>query len=206
MDTPIHRIGIVLLIVILLGGCTWKQQTESAYPVSPQPVLPGEYFITHHLMTDQGLIRTSFAEQHIYLSESLGLWMDYLVRKKDQNSFDQQFGVLQDEFLLDHHLLSWQIESDQKSKANALVDDLRVVAALQKADRLWKNAAYQTTAKEIAQALKDKNMYRGILSDYYDASTNRTSHTITLSYLDPKAIKELESLKIFTKQMTSNQL
>lgn len=59
MDTPIHRIGIVLLIVILLGGCTWKQQTESAYPVSPQPVLPGEYFITHHLMTDQGLIRTS---------------------------------------------------------------------------------------------------------------------------------------------------
>lgn len=126
--------------------------------------------------------------------------------KKDQNSFDQQFGVLQDEFLLDHHLLSWQIESDQKSKANALVDDLRVVAALQKADRLWKNAAYQTTAKEIAQALKDKNMYRGILSDYYDASTNRTSHTITLSYLDPKAIKELESLKIFTKQMTSNQL
>lgn len=82
MDTPIHRIGIVLLIVILLGGCTWNQQTESAYPVSPQPVLPGEYFITHHLMTDQGLIRTSFAEQHIYLSESLGLWMDYLVRKK----------------------------------------------------------------------------------------------------------------------------
>ncbi|MEH7843161.1 glycosyl hydrolase family 8 [Bacillus safensis] len=206
MDTPIHRIGIVLLIVILLGGCTWKQQKESAYPVSPQPVLPGEYFITHHLMTDQGMIRTSFAEQHIYLSESLGLWMDYLVRKKDQNSFDQQFGVLQDEFLLEHHLLSWQIESDQKSKANALVDDLRVVAALQKADRLWKNAAYQTTAKEIAQALKDKNMYRGILSDYYDASTNRTSHTITLSYLDPKAIKELESLKIFTKQMTSNQL
>ncbi|PRS80084.1 MULTISPECIES: glycosyl hydrolase family 8 [unclassified Bacillus (in: firmicutes)] len=206
MHTRIYRTAIVLLIVILLGGCTWKQQKESADPVSPKPVLPGEYFITHHLMTDQGLIRTSFAEQHIYLSESLGLWMDYLVRKKDQNLFDQQLGVLQDQFLLDHHLLSWQIESEQKSKTNALVDDLRVVAALQKANRLWKKSAYQTTAKEIAQALKEKNMFKAILSDYYDASTNRTSHTITLSYIDPKAIKELESLQIFTKQMTSNQL
>ncbi|MBC5916008.1 glycosyl hydrolase family 8 [Bacillus pumilus] len=206
MHTRIYRTAIFLLIVILLGGCTWRQQKESADPVSPQPVLPGEYFITHHLMTDQGLIRTSFAEEHIYLSESLRLWMDYLVRKKDQNLFDQQLGVLQDQFLLDHHLLSWQIESEQKSKANALVDDLRVVSALQKANRLWKKPAYQSTAKEIAQALKEKNMYKGILSDYYDASTNRTSHTITLSYIDPKAIKELESLHIFTKQMTSNQL
>ncbi|MFJ5671381.1 hypothetical protein ACIQAS_06975 [Bacillus safensis] len=49
MDTPTHRIAIVLLIVILLGGCTWKQQKEAADPVSPQPVLPGEYFITHYL-------------------------------------------------------------------------------------------------------------------------------------------------------------
>ncbi|GLF91858.1 putative lipoprotein YdaJ [Bacillus safensis] len=206
MVTAIHRTAIILLIVILLGGCTWKQQKESADPESAQPVLPGEYFITHHLMTDQGMIRTSFAEQHIYLSESLGLWMDYLVRKNDQNLFDQQFGVLQDQFLLDHHLLSWQIESHQKSKVNALVDDLRVVAALQKADRLWEKSAYQTTAKEIAQALKDKNMYKGILTDYYDASTQKTSHTITLSYIDPTAIKEMKSLQIFTKQMASNQL
>ncbi|MER3125410.1 glycosyl hydrolase lipoprotein [Bacillus pumilus] len=206
MYTRIHRMAIVLLIVILLGGCTWKQQKESSDPASPQPVLPGEYFMTHHLMTDQGLIRTSFAEQHIYLSESLGLWMDYLVRKKDPNSFEQQFHVLQDQFLLDHHLLSWQIESDQKSQVNALVDDLRVIAALQKADHLWQKPAYQKTAKDIAQSLKDKNMYKGILSDYYDAAANRTSHTITLSYIDLAAIKELVSLHIFTKQMASHQL
>ncbi|MBD3859953.1 glycosyl hydrolase lipoprotein [Bacillus sp. 28A-2] len=206
MDTPIHRRVIVILIVILLGGCTWKQQKESAQPASVQPVLPGEYFITHHLMTDQGMIRTSFTEKHLYLSESLGLWMDYLVRKKDQNSFDQQFDVLHDQFLLDHHLLSWEIESHQKSKVNALVDDLRVVTALQKADQLWQKSAYQTTAKEIAKALKDKNMFKGILTDYYDASTKQTSHTITLSYMDPKAIKELVSLQMFTKQMASSQL
>lgn len=198
--------AIVLLIVILLGGCTWKQQKEPAHPASAQPVLAGEYFITHHLMTDQGMIRTSFAEQHLYLSESLGLWMDYLVRKKDQTSFDQQFGVLQDQFLLEHDLLSWQIESHQKSKVNALVDDLRVIAALQKADQLWRKSAYQTIAREIAQALKDKNMFKGILTDYYDASAKQTSHTITLSYMDPKAINELVSLQIFTKHMASNQL
>ncbi|KEP25111.1 MULTISPECIES: glycosyl hydrolase family 8 [Bacillus] len=206
MDTSIHRTAIVILIVILLGGCTWKQQQEPAHPESVQPVLPGEYFITHHLMTDQGMIRTSFAEQHIYLSESLGLWMDYLVQKKDQPSFDQQVDVLHTQFLLNHDLLSWQIESQQKSKVNALVDDLRVVAALQKADQLWQKSAYQTTAKEIAQALKDNNMFKGILTDYYDASTKQTSHTITLSYMDPKAIKELVSLQIFTKQTMINQL
>ncbi|WP_249704751.1 glycosyl hydrolase family 8 [Bacillus zhangzhouensis] len=206
MDTPIHRTAIVIFIVILLGGCTWNQEKEQAHPESAQPVLPGEYFINHHLMTDQGMIRTSFSEQNLYLSESLGLWMDYLVLKKDQASFDQQVDVLHTQFLLDHDLLSWQIESHQKSKVNALVDDLRVVAALQKADQLWQKSAYETTSKEIAQALKDNNMFKGILTDYYDASTKQTSHTITLSYMDPKAIKELVSLQIFTKQTMSNQL
>ncbi|AOZ88261.1 glycosyl hydrolase lipoprotein [Bacillus xiamenensis] len=206
MDISIHRKAIIIFIVILLGGCTWKLQREPAHPESAQPVLPGEYFITHHLMTNQGMIRTSFSKQHIYLSESLGLWMDYLVRKKDQPSFDQQLDVLHTQFLLDHDLLSWKIESNQTSKVNALVDDLRVVAALQKADQLWQNSAYQTTAKDIAQALKDKNMFKGILTDYYDASAKQTSHTITLSYIDPKAIKELVSLQIFTNQMLNSQL
>lgn len=82
MDTPIYRTAIAILIVILLGGCTWKQQQHSAQPEPAKPVLSGEYFMTHHLMTDQGMIRTSLAEQPTYLSESLGLWMDYLVRKK----------------------------------------------------------------------------------------------------------------------------
>ncbi|MBJ8056471.1 glycosyl hydrolase lipoprotein, partial [Bacillus cereus] len=90
-------------------------------PEPAKPVLSGEYFMTHHLMTDQGMIRTSLAEQPTYLSESLGLWMDYLVRKKDQTSFDQQVDVLRTQFLLEHNLLSWQIESHQKSKVNALV-------------------------------------------------------------------------------------
>ncbi|MEY2240815.1 glycosyl hydrolase family 8 [Bacillus altitudinis] len=206
MDTPIHRTAIAILIVILLGGCTWKQQQHSAQPEPAKPVLSGEYFMTHHLMTDQGMIRTSLAEQPTYLSESLGLWMEYLVRKKDQTSFDQQVDVLRTQFLLEHDLLSWQIESHQKSKVNALVDDLRVVTALQKADQLWQKSVYQTTAKKIAKALKDKNMFKGMLTDYYDASTKQTSHTITLSYLDPKAIKELVSLHLFTEQMMNNQL
>ncbi|PCK23106.1 glycosyl hydrolase lipoprotein [Bacillus pumilus] len=206
MNTAIHRTAIIIFIVILLGGCTWKQQQKPVRTESAQPVLPGEYFITHHLMTDQGLVRTSFAEQDIYLSESLGLWMDYLVRKKDQTSFDQQLDVLLTQYLLDHNLLSWQIESHQKSKVNALVDDLRAVATLQKADQLWQKSVYQTTAKQIAQALKNKNMFKGLLTDYYDASAKQTSRTITLSYIDSTSIKELISLQVFTNQMANHQL
>lgn len=62
MDTPIYRTAIAILIVILLGGCTWKQRQHSAQPEPAKPVLSGEYFMTHHLMTDQGMIRTSLAE------------------------------------------------------------------------------------------------------------------------------------------------
>ncbi|MFS0655916.1 glycosyl hydrolase family 8 [Bacillus sp. 179-C3.3 HS] len=206
MDKSIHRTSIVLLLMILLGGCQWKHQEEPARPESAQPVLAGEYFITHHLMTEQGLIRTTFAENHIYLSESLGLWMDYLVRKKDQSTFHQQFDIMHAHFLLDHGLLSWQLESQQKSKVNALVDDLRIVTALQQADQLWQNSAYRNTAEQIAKAIKDKNMYQGRLTDYYDAATNQTSHNITLSYLDPLALKELVSLRVFTEQMVNDQL
>ncbi|WP_353853785.1 glycosyl hydrolase lipoprotein [Bacillus sp. Bos-x628] len=206
MDKSIQRTASFLLLMILLGGCAWNKQQESARPKNEQPILQGEYFITHHLMTEQGLIRTSFAEQHTYLSESLGLWMDYLIRKKDQSSFDQQLDVLHTHFSLNHQLLSWKIEHNQKSKVNALVDDLRVVSALQNADQLWHKPKYRTRAVQIAQALKDKAMFKGMLTDYYDATTNQTSHTITLSYIDPKAVKELASLHVFTEQMVNDQL
>ncbi|MGE6632075.1 glycosyl hydrolase family 8 [Bacillus sp. NPDC077027] len=206
MKKTIQRAIVITFIAFVLGGCTLKKNDTTSSPEKDQPLLPAEDFITHHLLTEQGLIRTTFANPPIYLSESLGLWMDYLIRKKDQSSFDKQINLIKKHFLLEDQLLTWKIANDKKSNVNALIDDLRVVHALNQADEMWQKSDYRNLALEIARALKEKSMYKGIFTDYYDVSAKQTSQSITLSYIDPNAISDLNTLGVINDKTLSRQL
>lgn len=69
-------------------------------------------------------------QQDIYLSESLGLWMEYLVAKNDAIQFKKQISILHNYFLTRDTLVVWKIYGNQKAPANAFIDDLRIIGTL----------------------------------------------------------------------------
>lgn len=93
-DLPVRHVLIaVILFFLSIGlsaGCAEagnKTQNQSATEVNASPLQPAEYFIYHNLMNDKGLIKTDFSDQPSYLSESLGLWMEFLLSKNDAPHF-----------------------------------------------------------------------------------------------------------------------
>ncbi|QHZ45020.1 hypothetical protein [Bacillus sp. NSP9.1] len=153
---------------------------------------PAEHFIFHHLISDEGLMKTSLSDQPVYLSESLGLWMEFLVDKKDGTHFQEQYQHLTESFLMNSGLVTWKIENGQASGANALIDDLRIMLTLDQAADLWGNRKYKKTARQIGAALKTYNMNNGIFTDFYDSSSKAASKDITLSYIMPDALAVLK--------------
>lgn len=186
-------IGMILcfLSVSLAVGCI-KAEDQSDDDKNDAALQPAEQFVYHHLMSDQGLIKTSFSDQPVYLSESLGLWMEFLISKKDGEHFHEQYQRLTESFLMKNNLVSWQIQNGQPSGVNALIDDLRIMMSLDQAAALWGNSEYRQTALNIGAALKTHNMNNGILTDFYDSASQSASKDITLSYIMPDALSILK--------------
>ena len=72
---------------------------------------------------------------------------------------------------------------------NALVDDLRIIEALCEAGELWKEEEYEETATTISQYLLEHNRNEELLVDYYDETYKLNSKMLTLSYINPSALR-----------------
>ncbi|KAA6447289.1 lipoprotein YdaJ [Bacillus swezeyi] len=194
-------IGVILcfLTISLSVGCV-KAGNKLNTDQSNESLQPAEHFIYHHLMSDQGLIKTNLSDPPVYLSESLGLWMEFLVGKKDSSHFQEQYQHLTKSFLMDNGLVTWKIENGQASAANALIDDLRIMLSLDQAADLWGNRKYKKSVREIGAALKTHNMNNGIFTDFYDSSSQAASKDITLSYIMPDALSVLKKNGIIDEE------
>ena len=72
---------LIVSVVFLSISCTGKEVALQKEP----DVSPTEQFVIEDLMNEQGLIRTDLANQKdVFLSESVGLWLAYLLEKGDQ--------------------------------------------------------------------------------------------------------------------------
>nr|WP_276562608.1 lipoprotein YdaJ [Bacillus sonorensis] len=198
-DVSVRHIltGIILccLFISLSAGCIVaesKSKKQTAADTANEPLQPAEYFVYHHLMNDQWLIRTDLSDQPVYLSESLGLWMEFLAAKRDRSHFQEQYQHLNESFLLNNGLISWKIQDGQASRTNALIDDLRIMQSLDQAAALWGNSQYEQTARKIGAAIKSYNMNNGIFTDFYDSSSQAAAKDITLSYIMPDALSVLK--------------
>lgn len=110
------------MVVLHVGKETNHSQTEV-------PTAITEQFITKYLLDQNGTIRTNFKDKdegEIALSESIGLWMEYLAEKEDSELFDQAFDTIQDYFLSKDKLVVWKVENREQANTNALIDDLRI--------------------------------------------------------------------------------
>lgn len=133
------------------------------------------------------------------LSESAGLYMEFLVNAKDEKAFRMQTESLRKHFAIQKEgrvFLRWQTE--EGTQVNALVDDLRIIGALEAAGGLFHEKAYADLARQMRDSISEKQTTNGYTVDFYDWELEMPASRITLSYLiDEKGVtpKTLELLR-----------
>src|SRR5699024_4775576 len=166
-----------------------------------------ERFILNHLQHEDGTIRTNFSGQEegsLVLSESLGLWMEYLTLKNDQEQFAQVVDVLTRHYLLKNHLIAWEIKENERSETNALIDDLRIINALFLMGKKTQNTSYTELATEISRAIVTYHEKEDILVDFYDTQFAEANDSLTLSYIIPEAIDQMSEHHLLTNEAMGN--
>lgn len=194
---------IALYFIFLSKEVKEETKVPTTYPMVKTDAII-ERFILHHLMMDNGVIRTNFADKQagrVFLSESLGLWMEYLVLKKDEEQFDYAFHTMKNVYQLDNDLLSWQIVDEKQATTNALIDDLRIIEALFQMGEATNNQAYLDEAIRISQAIVQSQVLEHYLVDFYDAEYKTHNDFLTLSYINMEAIYFMEKYKVIDSSM-----
>lgn len=145
-------------------------------------------FLNSSMRNEEGGVYTNCLEGsvgtpsgHDVLSESMGLLMEYAVMVGDQELFDSAYSFVK-KYMLKNGLFAWYVTEDGESAgANAFLDDLRIVGALQKAQTHW--GGYEEYAQLAANVIK-RNAYRKQLVSFYDFNMKQAGSSISLCYAD----------------------
>ncbi|MCC9621945.1 hypothetical protein LPB41_09605 [Thalassospira sp. MA62] len=188
-----HLIFLSLSFLSLLYGCS---NEEPEPPKEYTSEFPTESFVREHLLTEKGLIQTNVTDRdHEFLSESLGLYLLFLVERKRADEFAAQVDVLTEYFLHASDLVSWRLEGTNDeltpSPANAWIDDARIVHALYEAGETFDEPSYVELAERIAAPLTSTGVKDGLPVDFVDLATSAKGDVLTLSYLDEDALRHM---------------
>lgn len=187
-------IGILAIVLMALLGLKYYTLFTSKPPISKEDAPLTEQFVRHHLMETDGRIATGLtSRKEEYLSETVGLWMEYVVLTDDQESFDQQVDVLKKYFMTPDGLIAWEVTGKKKATANAFIDDIRIMNALYDAEEKWSDSSYRKLAKKIENALENYQINQHIFVDFVDVKTKEQGQQLTLSYLIPSAVDKMKA-------------
>lgn len=207
------QLSLILGIIVIGGFSTliYKNNDEQI------ELADTEAFIEKWLTNENGTLSTyikegdkvdsEFVKGRETLSESIGIWMEYLIVKDDQMKFEKAYSVFMKYFFEKDGFIRWKLtETGEKiSSANALVDDLRILEALFAASERWDDQRYEKSAKSISRFLMNFNEKENVLSDYYVKGGGAGPY-ITLSYIEPKALSRLDALGLIDKVVYENML
>lgn len=141
--------------------------------------------VDSHYVNDEGVIHAYPDKRDSeYLSESLGLYLEYLLQVDDEENFAKQAAILKDRFLVEtggQVFIPWRLY--EEANVNALIDDVRIASALKGASEQFAEPAYLELSKQIVSAIEDRQHQQGTAVDYYDWSYQLAGNRLTLSYL-----------------------
>lgn len=166
------RFAPLLLTVLVMGGCgnmaSVQEQIEQNY-------------------TDADGLLHAYPEDpnSEYLSESIGLYLEYLLLVEDEENFSAQYEILKTQFLVqdnDLHFIRWRLK--ENATVNALIDDIRIISALDRAAITFGNKTYSELADKLATTLSQVQTQDDILVDFYDWQLELPAERLTLSYAD----------------------
>lgn len=142
------------------------------------------------------------------LSETLGIWMEIALIQNNKKQFQQSYEQLVQYFVAEDGFVHWKLNAQGTSEvfANALVDDLRICYVLIEASKKWNDDRYLQTAIQISTYIETHNLYKERLTDYYAKEVMEPSHVLTLSYIEPDALNQLNELKLLDATIYSNML
>lgn len=139
-----------------------------------------------------------------YLSESIGLYMNYLLLANDAENFDKQVQNIKEQFIVynnDDIYILWTL--DKNTSVNSLIDDVRIINCLIKGSKQFDKKEYKELAKKFSKTLEKKQKNENIYTDYVDWTINKTASRITLSYLTHDFFETLQNTKE-TEQLLLN--
>ena len=196
---------LTVMILLLMGVFYLMNLVKNKDLVYAKDGLPAEQYLLKYMTKWDGRIQTDLLNQKdVYLSETVGLWLDYLLLKDDEKQFAKQVGVLKKHFLTEDHLVTWEIQNKKKAPANASIDDLRIMNALFEASAKWNEPRYSELALKMARSLGDYQINDEFMVDYIDLVSKYQGTVITLSYIIPSAFNQLHEHNSISQQAYTN--
>lgn len=170
---------LLFVLLPLLASCAEED-------VSEEPAFA--YVESHYRMNDGTVGAYPDDRQAPRLSESLGQYLEYLVSVGEQTLYEEQVKRLEDDFLADTpagSAVRWEL--NEGASANALIDDVRIAAALRDGAEKFKKPAYGELAERILLTIRTNQLNDGVITDFlsWDEKQAHAAETVTLSYLTP---------------------
>lgn len=218
----------IFLFLIVLVGCSNKDikihvpKNESHFLVSNKYSKTDMHqkelyeFVSKKMISKRGIYTNYLnikkknqqtAVGHEMLSESSGIWLEYLVYegkysefrnfyKMTKKTFDQgsQFSYLYDP------------STGKKANVNATIDDLRIIKALQMYYEATGNTKYRFEAAKRFSLLKGNVIKKGRITDFYDIKLKKASTDSSLAYYDFLTLRHFESTSRKEKKYYRQQL
>lgn len=175
---------MLFLVGLMIGGCGKMESVQEQ--------------VEKNYTNADGLIHAYPTEQDSeYLSETLGLYMEYLMLVKDKENFSKQFELLKNHFLAQengHSFIRWRL--NENASTNALIDDIRIITALEQAAEIFGNENYKIIADQLSEAVSSVQSEGSYTVDFYDWSLEMPAQRLTLSYLDDNGAITAESYEL----------
>lgn len=169
-------------------------------------------FIQRKMMTNQGIItqvKNKQTSQNSYLlSESAGLWLEYLALTGKKRQFANFYILTKKTFDQNGKQFSYRYSEDNNYEynTNATLDDLRIIQSLIQYDAINHTNKYQKEAAVRFSYLKLNCMYLGQLRAFYDIKQKKASNNGPLAYFDFLVLRYFENNTVSGKKEYRKQL
>ncbi len=199
-----------MALTMVPSACNERASGPAPEPDNQEPSPAEEQPETENQSHEQKAVPEGFAESYLdennfihaypnaldsqYLSESIGLYMEYLIMMEDEEKFAEQYDKLLSEFVVEdgeNFFINWLIFED--ATVNALIDDIRIAAALRRADELFGRPEYSETADQIIETISRIQTNNDYTVDYYDWEVDVPAQRVTLSYLIDDVPKDMNA-------------
>lgn len=190
---------LLMLSIILYSSYVYF----NSYQTRTLPKLAVESFIKEQFLQKNGLLLTTMggnpsdetwaAGDYETLSETFGLWIIYLHMVGDEKKFNENIKLLKRYYLTPELLVYWKLDNNGEPlvQTNALLDDLRIFAAIENATKDWNKHSYDDLANKLAHAITTYGENNTHLIDFYDRFYDEKTDTITLAYIDGVTLNKL---------------
>lgn len=228
MDKKIIFLVLIFASIFTMSGCGQKQPQikvpkgdannltiATRYHQNNQNVELLHNFLENSMVQKAGIYTNFNNEQkksdkatgHDMLSESSGLWLEYLAQTHQNKAF-REFYQHTKKYFDQGRQFSYRIDDKTKKKSdvNATIDDLRIIRALQIYAQNTNSEKYRREAAKRFAMLQTTSIHKDRVLDFYDVRTKKTSNKSSLAYYDLATLKYFESVSKKERDYYQKQL